>query len=97
MTLWRVNGPKIKKLNTFFLCIITQKLSNPKRNESNIAINLRNLRVFKTLSEYLRTRTPRQCRSHFQKLMNRFKNLKKMIDYHQNELGMTGFSEAHRV
>lgn len=31
------------------------------------------LRIFKKLSTFLGNRTARQCRSHFQKLMNRFK------------------------
>lgn len=60
------------------------------QNETQVTffVHSRNLRVFKTLSEYIGTRTPRQCRSHFQKLMNRFKNIKKMIEHHQNEAGM---------
>ncbi len=68
------------------------------KNEAkvNIFLNYRNLRVFKTLSEYLGTRTPRQCRSHFQKLMNRFKNIKKMVEHHQKETGLSEFLDAHK-
>ena len=32
-----------------------------------------NSEIFKKLSNFLGTRSTRQCRSHFQKLMNRFK------------------------
>jgi hypothetical protein len=28
--------------------------------------------------------------------MNRFKNIKKMIEHHQNEAGMSEFIEAHK-
>jgi len=28
--------------------------------------------------------------------MNRFKNIKKMIEFHQNETGMPEFLEAHK-
>lgn len=67
------------------------------KNETKVTFfsHCRNLRVFKTLSEYLGSRTPRQCRSHFQKLMNRFKNIKKMVEHHQKDIGMNEFIEAH--
>ena len=43
----------------------------------------RTTRIFKTLSKFLVTRTPRQCRSHFQKIMTKFKNLKKVKAFYQ--------------
>jgi hypothetical protein len=39
------------------------------------------------LAAFLGTRTPRQCRSHFQKLMNRFKKLNKIKAYYEQMIG----------
>ena len=53
----------------------------------------RSERIFKSLSDFLTTRTPRQCRSHFQKIMNKFKKLKKVKQYYQSQIGMEKYQE----
>lgn len=51
------------------------------------------LRIFKKLSEFLGTRNPRQCRSHFQKLMNRFKVPMRAIKFYKSLYGGSQFDE----
>lgn len=53
----------------------------------------RSTRIFKSLSSFLGTRTPRQCRSHFQKIMNKFKKLNKVKQHYQQLLGAFNYSE----
>lgn len=53
------------------------------RKKKVIVIIYRSERIFKSLSEFLQTRTPRQCRSHFQKIMNKYKKLRKVRQYYQ--------------
>jgi len=89
----------VGRLKNEIRSICLSPLKNLQKQDKTQVISLlytRNLKVFKTLSEYLRSRTSRQCRSHFQKLMNRFKNLKKMIEHHQKQMGVAIFLEAHR-
>lgn len=55
----------------------------------------RSERIFKTLSDFLVTRTPRQCRSHFQKIINKFKKLRKVRLHYQEQLGTAVYT--HRL
>lgn len=86
--LLKENGIKNKTFNMLLLWITTLIFSAAKQNASKKLNSFRNLKIFKTLSIFLNSRTPRQCRSHFQKLMNRFKSFKKVIFYYQNLLGL---------
>ena len=55
----------------------------------------RKLTVFNRLSKALRKRTPDQCRSHHQKLQNKFNNdLDQIIDYVRKKLGKMLEAEA---
>ena len=55
----------------------------------------RKLTVFNRLSKALVKRTPDQCRSHHQKLQNKFKNnLDSIIDYVRRKLGKMQAAEA---
>ena len=49
------------------------------------------LRIFKKMSNYLGGRTPRQCRSHFQKLKNRFQVPLRAIKYFKDQYGQEKF------
>ena len=44
-------------------------------------------RIFKKLSLFLGSRTPRQCRCHFQKLINRFKTPLRVRKFFKNAIG----------
>lgn len=48
-------------------------------------------RIFKKMSEFLVTRKARQCRSHYQKLMKRFKNLGSCERFYLQKYGVEGF------
>ena len=50
-------------------------------------------RIFKKFSLYLGDRTPRQCRSHFQKMILRFKTPLKACSYYQKLVGKKIFDE----
>lgn len=50
-------------------------------------------RVFKKFSDMLGNRTPRQCRSHFQKMMLRFKTPNKACSFYRKLLGEKMYEE----
>lgn len=53
----------------------------------------RSTRIFKSLSKFLKTRTPRQCRSHFQKIIGKYKTVKKVKQYYQDLLGVINYQK----
>lgn len=63
----------------------------------NCKTKRKNLQIFKKLSEFLGTRTARQCRSHFQKLKNRFGTLVQMRKHWKKELGAQVYEEYYQA
>ncbi len=64
------------------------KIFLSKEKRKYFLLYFRSTRIFKTLSKFLSTRTPRQCRSHFQKIIGKFKTIKKVKQYYQDTLGV---------
>lgn len=54
-------------------------------------------RIFKKFSDFVGTRTPRQCRSHYQKMMNRFKTPLRACNHYKKITGDKIFSERLEV
>ena len=64
-----------------------------KERRKYFFLHSRSLKIFKFLASHLQTRTPRQCRSHFQKLINKHKTIYKLKNYFRTEIGKTIFDQ----
>ena len=74
---------KIKNILSLWL-ISKPFLSLSKGGSIFSFIFFRSIRIFKSLADYLVTRNPRQCRSHYQKLMLKFKTINKFRKHYRN-------------
>jgi GTP1/Obg family GTP-binding protein len=66
-----------------------------QREKKVTLFRFRTTRIFKSLSSFLKTRTPRQCRSHFQKIMSKFKTVKKVKQFYQKQLGVLMYQDKY--
>lgn len=58
-----------------------------QREKEVTILTFRATKIFVTLANFLGTRTPRQCRSHFQKLMTKFRKINKIRAHYESILG----------
>ncbi len=85
---WSKGSGMMKKIsNLSFLFTITRKSSPPNTKESKTISYFRVYKIFKTFEEYLQDRKAAQCRSHYQKMIQKFKTVAKIRKYHENYYG----------
>jgi len=64
----------------------TKPLCAQNSKKSILKLYFRTFRVFDQMSRWVKTRTSLQCRSHHQKAIEKYKDLKRVILYSKEEL-----------
>ena len=79
--LWKGLGVCMKTSDLPYSWIWTAVCSFLRVEGSKFIKKLRSERIFTRLSEYVSTRTSRQCRSHYQKMMIKYHTISKLRSY----------------
>ena len=90
------NGKNPKILNSLFSLISIVKYSLQSKEESKFKIKIRSEKIFKSLSTYMGNRTPAQCRSHYQKMIMKFKTIAKLKKHFKQNVGEDLYNESFK-